>query len=152
VFEFTGQNFAVRPLADNGVLYATNHFVSAEMYDKQAPPNSSSLSRYSRYSQLLDPDSFTTRYGEVDPQVVAEILRDRVNPATLIPSPFSLFDDNASPGGNGALRQASFDPARLHLWIAAGPAPVPENPFVCFSLPELLDFSDATPCPAPQID
>jgi hypothetical protein len=152
VFEFTGQHFAVRPLQDNGVLYTTNHFVLPEMYDKQAPPNSSSLLRYMRYSQLLEPDGVSTHYGEVDPVVMTEILRDRVNPETLIPSPFSVFDDNASPGGNGSQREATYDPARLHLWVAAGPPPVPQNPFVCFSLEELLDFPDATPCPSPQIN
>lgn len=152
VMEFTGQNFAVRPLQDNGVLYATNHFALPEMYDKQAPPNDSSLLRWKRYEQLLEPDGLATLYSAVDPEAMTQILRDRTNPETLTPSPFSVFDDNASPGGNGAHRQATFDPARLHLWVAAGPAPVPENPFVCFSLEELLDFSGATPCPAPQID
>jgi hypothetical protein len=152
VFEFTGQNFAVRPLQDNQVLYATNHFVLPEMYDKQAPPNDSSLLRYQRYEQLLEPDGLATHYGEVDPQVMAEILRDRTNPETLTPSPFSVFDDNASPGGNGAQRQATYDPARLRLWVAAGPPPVPENPFVCFSLEELLDFPGATSCSSNQIE
>ena len=152
VMEFTGQNFAVRPLQDNGVLYTTNHFVLPEMYDKQAPPNSSSLLRYQRYTQLLEPDGLATYYGRVDPQVMTKILRDRTNPETLIPSPLDVFDDDASPGGNGAHRQATFDPARLHLWVAAGPPPVPENAFVCFSLEELLDFPDATPCASPQFN
>lgn len=152
VMEFTGQNFAVRPLQDNGVLYTTNHFALPEMYDKQASPNDSSLLRFKRYEQLLEPDGLATLYGEVDPQAMTQILRDRTNPETLTPSPFTVFDDNASPGGNGAHRQATFDPGRLHLWVAAGPPPVPENPFVCFSLKELLNFPDATPCSSPQIN
>lgn len=152
VMEFTGQNFAVRPLQDNGVLYTTNHFVLPEMYNRQAPPYTSSLLRYQRYAQLLEPDGLATHYGKVNPQAMTQILRDRTNPETLTPSPFSVFDDNASPGGNGSHRQATFDPGRLHLWVAAGPPPVPENPFVCFSLEELLNFPDATPCPAPQIN
>jgi len=152
VMEFTGQNFGMRPLQENGVLYATNHFALPEMYDKQAPPNASSLLRWQRYEQLLEPDGLATLYGEVDPEAMMRILRDRTNPETLTPSPLTVFDDDASPGGNGAHRQATFDPARLHLWVAAGPPPVPENPFVCFSLEELLDFPNATPCPSPQID
>ncbi|MGF1498507.1 MAG: C45 family autoproteolytic acyltransferase/hydrolase [Elainellaceae cyanobacterium] len=152
VMEFTGQHFAVRPLQENGVLYATNHFALPEMYDTQAPPNASSLLRWQRYEQLLEPDGLATLYGEVDPQAMAQILRDRTNPETLTPSPLTVFDDNASPGGNGAHRQATFDPGRRHLWVAAGPPPVPENPFVCFSLEELLNFPDATPCQAPQIN
>jgi hypothetical protein len=151
VLEFTGQDFFVRPLQPNGVLYATNHFVSEEMYDEQAPPNASSLSRLKRYTQLMEPDGIASFYGQVDAQVMTKILRDRVNPDTLESSPLSVFDDDASPGGNGAQRQATFDPQRLNFWIAAGPPPVPENPFVCFSLEELLDFPDATPCDAPQI-
>lgn len=151
VFEFTGQAFAVRPLQPNGVLYATNHFVLDEMYDQQAPPNASSLSRFKRYTQLLEPEGISSFYGKVNPDVMTQILRDRVNPETLQASPLSLFDDDASPGGNGAQRQATFDPQRLQFWVAAGPPPVPENPFVCFSLEELLEFPDATPCDAPQI-
>jgi len=151
VFEFTGQDFSVRPLQPNGVLYATNHFALDEMYDKQVPPNASSLSRFKRYTQLLEPDGIASFYGQVDPEVMTKVLRDRVNPETLQASPLSVFDDDVSPGGNGAQRQATFDPQRLKFWVAAGPPPVPENPFVCFSLEELLAFPNATPCEAPAI-
>jgi hypothetical protein len=152
VLEFTGRHFAVRQLPENGVLFATNHFVTPEMFDKQTPPDASTLSRYDRYKQLLEPEGINSYYGRIDPENMTEILRDRINPYTLEASPLDLFDDNSSPGGNGSLRQAIYDPKRLHFWVAAGTPPVPENPFVCFSLSELLEFPDAVPCSTPAIE
>ncbi|NJN85862.1 MAG: alpha/beta hydrolase [Leptolyngbyaceae cyanobacterium SL_7_1] len=152
VFEFTGKNLGVRELQDNGVLYTTNHFVLPEMHDKQPlPVESSSLSRFDRFKQLMEPEGSTTHYGQIDPQIMATIARDRVNPYTGETSPLSLFDDDASPGGNGSLRQALYDPEGLRLWVAAGPPPVPENPFVCFSMGELLGLPNATPCSEPSM-
>ncbi|PSB20235.1 hypothetical protein C7B76_06420 [filamentous cyanobacterium CCP2] len=152
VFEFTGQNLGVRELQENGVLYTTNHFVLPEMYEKQPlPPDPSSISRFDRFQQLMEPGHRDSHYGQITPEVMATILRDRVNPYTGQASPKDLFDDDASPGGNGALRQAIFDPEGLRLWIAAGSAPVPENPFVCFSMGELLEFPNATPCESPEM-
>jgi hypothetical protein len=90
-------------------------------------------------------------YGQIDPAGMVAIGRDRVNPNTLESSPFDLFDDDASPGGNGSLRQGLYDPDKLLLWVAAGRPPVPENPFVCFSLEEMLNFPDATPCELPEL-
>ncbi|MBF2083540.1 C45 family autoproteolytic acyltransferase/hydolase [Thermoleptolyngbya sp. C42_A2020_037] len=152
VFEFTGRHLGVRPLQDNGVLYATNHFVLPEMFERQPLPiDLSSDRRFRRLGQLLEPDGISSRYGEIDPTVVAEILRDRTHPDTMEVSPFDLFDDDASPGGNGALRQAIFDPMRLKVWIAAGDPPVPQNPFRCFAVGQLLGFPDAAGCNAPSI-
>lgn len=151
VLEFTGKNFAVRQLSENGVLFTTNHFVVSEMFDKQAPPNGSTLSRYDRYKQLLEPEGRDSYYGRIDPENMTAILRDRINPYTLQASSIETFDDNSSPGGNGSLRQAIYDPKRLHFWVAAGKPPVPQNPFVCFSLSELLKFPNAVPCSAPAI-
>lgn len=152
VFEFTGKSLAVRTLEDSGVLYVTNHFVLEEMYDKQPLPVSpSSATRFKRFQQLMEPDQSTSYYGSIDAPVMAKILRDRVNPYTLEPSPLTVFDDDASPGGNGSLRQAIYEPERLLLWVAAGPPPVPENPFVCFSVGELLGFPNAAPCASPEL-
>jgi hypothetical protein len=152
VFEFTGRNLGVRKLQENGVLYTTNHFVLPEMFEKQSlPPFASSVSRFDRFQQLLEPGHPDSHHGQITPEVMAAILRDRVNPYTGEASPLDVFDDDASPGGNGALRQAIFDPEGLRLWIAAGQAPVPENPFVCFSMGELLGFPNATPCETPEM-
>ncbi|GAB4133339.1 MAG: hypothetical protein Fur0046_04010 [Cyanobacteria bacterium J069] len=152
VFEFTGQHLGVRPLSADGVLYTTNHFVLPDMFERQPlPVNASSQSRFDRFQQLLEPDGIASRYGKIDPTVVAEILRDRTNPYTQETSPFDLFDDDASPGGNGSLRQAIYDPRRLKVWIAAGNPPVPQNPFRCFAVGQLLGFPDAAACHAPSI-
>lgn len=152
VFEFTGKSLEVRTMPESGVLYATNHFVLPEMYEKQPlPPEPSSLSRFDRFKQLLEPDQPSSYYGRINPAIVAQIERDRVNPYTQEASPLDVFDDNASPGGNGSLRQAIYDPSGLRVWIAAGEAPVPENPFVCFAVGELLGFPNATPCESPEM-
>ncbi|MGG6296375.1 C45 family autoproteolytic acyltransferase/hydrolase [Leptolyngbya sp. AN02str] len=152
VFEFTGRNMGVRSLQDNGVLYVTNHFELPDMYQRQElPPQPSSLSRFARFQQLLEPDQPTSYYGKIDPAVMSTILRDRIDPFTLQASPPDVFDDDVSIGGNGALRQAIYDPERLLVWVAAGNAPVPQNPFLCFSVGELLGFPDAVPCPSPGL-
>jgi len=152
VFEITGQNLGVRKLPDNGVLYTTNHFVLEEMYGRQPlPVDESSLLRFDRFAQLMEPGGNSSHHGKIDPAVMATIGRDRVNPSTLKASPFDVFDDDASPGGNGSLRQGLYDPDKLLLWVAAGQPPVPENPFVCFSLGEMLNFPNATPCSSPAL-
>jgi Alpha/beta hydrolase of unknown function (DUF1400)/Acyl-coenzyme A:6-aminopenicillanic acid acyl-transferase len=152
VFEFTGKSLAVRPLQDNGVLYVTNHFVLPEMYEKQPlPVDPSSQSRFDRFKQLMEPGQSSSYYGRIQPTIMAKILRDRVNPYTQQASPLERFDDDASPGGNGALRQAIYDPEGQRLWIAAGQPPVPENPFVCFSMQNLLGLPNALPCQTPEM-
>jgi hypothetical protein len=152
VFEFTGKSLEVRTMPDSGVLYMTNHFASPEMYEKQPlPPAPSSLSRFERFKQLLEPNQPSSYYGRITPEVVASVERDRVNPYTQVASPPDVFDDNASLGGNGSLRQAIYDPSGLRVWIAAGQAPVPENPFVCLPVGEFLGFPNATPCESPAM-
>lgn len=152
VFEIVGRNTGVRELQDNGVLYVTNHIELPEMYERQRlPVNESSTTRFKRFSQLMEPDGINTLHGQLDPAGMVRIGRDRTHPNTLQPSPLDIFDDDASPGGNGSLRQGVYDPDKLLLWIAAGQPPVPENPFVCFSLGEMLNFPNATPCESPSL-
>lgn len=151
VFEIIGNTIEVRKLQDNDILYVTNHAVLEEVFDRQPPPNKSSLNRFKRFSQLMEPDGVSSQYGQIDPAVMAKIGRDRTNPNTMEVSPLDVFDDDASPGGNGSLRQGLFDPDKLLFWVAAGDPPVPENPFVCFSLEEMLNFPNATPCESPAL-
>lgn len=147
VVEIVGRNAGVRELQDNDVLYVTNHIELPEMYDRQRlPTNESTNTRFKRFSQLMEPDGVNTLYGQLDPAGMVKIGRDRTNPNTFQPSPFEVFDDDASPGGNGSLRQGVYDPEKLLLWISAGQPPVPENPFVCISLGEMLNFPNAIPC------
>ncbi len=147
VFEMTGKNMAVRELDKTGVLYAANHFVSPEMADKDIdPPPPSSPPRYDRLKQLLEPGGSYSRYGKLDPGIMVEILRDRINAYTFEASPLDVYDDDASIGGNGALWQVVFDPERLLFWLAAGEVPVPSNPFACFSLGEMIGLPSAARC------
>jgi hypothetical protein len=151
VFEFSGQDFAVRAMDSKNVLYATNHFESPAVFDKQADPQPSTLLRFKRYQQLLEPNGRDTVYGQIDPVIMTQVLRDRTHPETLEASPLTVFDDDASIGGNGSQRQAIYESKHLLFWVAAGPPPVPENPFMCFSLGQLLEFPNAVPCPAAAI-
>ena len=152
VFELLYRDMGVREMEKNGAIYMTNHFLSPEAKGKDTPPTDSTLLRYQRFEQLLDKNSPESLYGKINPEVIVkQVLRDRTNPQTKEPSPKSLFDDNASIGGNGSLRQAVFDPERLIFWIAAGKVPIPDNPFTCFSLGEMLGLPNAQSCPASSI-
>ncbi len=151
VFELLNQEMGVRELEGNGTIYMTNHFLSPEVKGKDSPPVESTLSRYQRFEQLLSKNGSQSRYGKINASEVVKILRDRTNPKTKQASPLSVFDDNASIGGNGSLRQAIFDPERLLFWIAAGKVPVPQNQFTCFSLGKMLGLLNAQSCPAKAI-
>jgi hypothetical protein len=152
VFEMTGRSMAVREISDDGVLYMTNHFADPAMVDKDSEPLSdSTLPRFDRFKQLLEPGERDSHYGQVTPNKVVEILRDRINPYTFKESPADIYDDDSSIGTNGSLRQVVFDPERLRFWVASGKVPVPQQPFVCFSLGEMLGLPNAVPCEAPVI-
>lgn len=148
VFEITGRHLVVRELDDTGVLYVTNHFVHPEMQHRCRIPTRSSQLRYQRYQQLLEPGSTHSHYGRIDAPAMVEILRDRIHPQTLQESPLGTYDDNFTLATNGALRQVVFDPAGLNFWLATGDVPVPANPFVGFSLGELLELPNAIACPS----
>jgi hypothetical protein len=153
VFELLGNTYALRELNENGVVYMTNHFVSSELAGRDEQPlEESSPIRYDRLTQLLEPGHPDSLHGKIDPVVMTKILRDRTNPYTFETSDVNVYDDNMSPGGNGSLRQVTFDPERKLFWIAAGEPPVPENPFLCFSLDELLKIPDGERCAAPAIE
>lgn len=145
VFEMTSTAVGVRELEDD-VLWATNHFVAPETADlDEDPAGSSSTLRYDRAQQLLAPDGQDTRYGEIDPEVMIEIMRDRINPYDGTQSPADTFDNNLGLAVNGAIYQIVFDPADLLFWVAAGAIPVPLQPFVGFSLGELLELPGSVP-------
>jgi hypothetical protein len=150
--EMTATTVGVRQMQDETV-YLTNHFVAPETEELDLFPSSqSSLLRYDRLTQLVPPDGEDTRYGEIDAPVLVEILRDRVNPYTHEEAPVGTFDNNGSLATNGALYAIAFDPGRYRFWVAAGQTPVPEQPFVGFSLAELLGAPDAPPLEPEIID
>ena len=146
VFEMTAKPIGVREM-ESGIVYTTNHFVAPETVDAdECPAGKSSLLRFDRLTQLIEPDGEDTRYGEIDPGALVEVLRDRINPWTGEESAPDEFDNNESIATNGALYEIVFDPEALLFWVAAGAIPVPQQPFVCFSLGELLERPDAVSC------
>ena len=146
VFEMTATAIGIRELQD-GVVYTTNHFVAPETEDlDEEPASSSSLLRFDRVEQLIPPDGQDTIYGDIDPQALVGVLRDRINPYTGAESPPDVFNNDESIATNGAIYQIVYDPASLCFWVAAGAIPVPSQPFVGFSLGELLNLPDAVSC------
>lgn len=151
VFELLGTEQGVRELGPDGVLYMTNHFLTPEVEGKDTV-GESSVSRFKSFQQILDPSGTRSRYGSISPEAVVQILRDRTNPETGTASALDIYDDNVSIGGNGSLRQVVFDPEGLRFWMATGEVPIPENPFTCLSLGEMLGLPDATPCASSAIN
>jgi hypothetical protein len=137
VFELNPTRAAVRDQVD-GVVLATNHYLAPDSDPYDEAPSGGSARRLARLQQLVPKDGADTRYGTFTPEVLAGVLRDRVNPETGEASPAGVVDDGESLATNGALYQIIFDPAGLRFWVAAGALPVPEQPFVGFSLAELL--------------
>lgn len=152
VFEMTAAHLGIRYLEDDA-LWATNHFVAPETKDAdEDPAGSSSLLRFERLNQLMGKDHADSRWGQIDPAAMIEIMRDRINPNNGQESPVGTFDNNESLATNGALYQIVFDPENLFFWVAAGTIPVPEQEFTGFSLGELLELPGAVPCDPPAFE
>ncbi|MCX7944801.1 MAG: C45 family peptidase [Deltaproteobacteria bacterium] len=151
VFEMTAKHIGERRMDSNGVIYVTNHFLAEETkdYDKE-PTKEANILRYDRYAQLLEPNGKDTLYGMLDPENLVKVLRDRINPYTGEESPIDEFDNGKSIATYGALFAIVFDPEKGLVWIAAGKIPVPQQPFVGFSLRKLLGYKDA-PEPVPDV-
>ncbi|MCX7958315.1 MAG: C45 family peptidase, partial [Deltaproteobacteria bacterium] len=151
VFEMTAQHIGERKMDSNGLVYVTNHFLAEETKDyDQEPTKEANLLRYDRYAQLLEPDGKDSLYGIFDPETLVKVLRDRINPYTGEESPIDEFDNGKSIATYGALFAIVFDPEKGILWIATGKIPVPQQPFVGFSLKKLLGYKDAAE-PVPEV-
>lgn len=143
-FEMSATAVGVRELTDD-VVYMTNHFIAPETVNCDADPVSdSSAKRLDRAAQLVAPDGEETHYGDLDLLTMIEILRDRVDPWSHEEYPADAFDNDGSIATNGAIYQMVFDPEKQWFWVAAGNTPVPQQPFVGFSLRRLLGYPDAT--------
>jgi Acyl-coenzyme A:6-aminopenicillanic acid acyl-transferase len=142
VFEMTAVTTAVRRMVD-GVVIATNHFLAPETDPLDEETGDSSRRRLERAQELVEKDGAETGWGSIDAEYLVSVLRDRTNPDTGEVSPPGTFDDNNSIATNGAIYQMVFAPGDLCFWVAAGEIPVPEQPFVGFSLGELLQLPDA---------
>lgn len=144
-FEMTAKLLGIREL-ENNVLYATNHFVAPATENADAETSESSARRFDRLAELIPAGGEDTYYGEIDPETMVSVLRDRTDPWTGLESPPDVFDDDHSIATNGAIYQIVFDPENLLFWVAAGAIPVPQQTFVGFSLGELLELPGAVPC------
>ena len=144
IYEIAPTGVGVRAL-DGSVVYATNHYVGATMAgtDTQPPPQHTIL-RYQRLGDLVPKGARYSIYGTIDPTSFVGLLRDRVDPQTMVTSP-PVFDDGLSIATDGALYAAVFDGSRSQFWVAAGAIPIPSQAFVGFSLAHLLGDASAAP-------
>jgi hypothetical protein len=149
VFEMAPTAVASRALSSDGVVMATNHFLepSTASLDRDPAP-AETTERYARLQQLTRKGGTGSLYGQLTPETLVQIMRDRTNAITGKESPATEFDDSLSLATNGALYQLVFDPARRLFWLAAGAVPVPQQPFTGFSLGLLLGEEDAPDHPA----
>ncbi len=152
IFELTANHQVARELADNGAIYAVNHFLDASMGDYDLPQDmenpDSSIMRQERLQQLVDQDGEDSLFGQLDLNGLATVMRDRVNPRTGEEAPWDEenIDNDAGIATNGPMHFVIFDPAKLLVWVAAGQLPIPAQPYQCFSLGELLNLPDAVSC------
>lgn len=149
VFEMSASHLGVREMGEDRVVFATNHFVDPAMvpYHLAYGPGKSSMTRYQRLGQLLLPGGEETRYGTFDPAQAVRVLRDRHNPYTGEDAAVDLFDGAGTIANNGNIWSIVFVPGRGEFYAAAGPVPVPMNPYVGFSMDELLGRPGATSPP-----
>ena len=147
VFEMTANHMAIRRIDQDGVLYATNHFVDPTMEDKCKPvaPGDSTWNRFERLGQLLEPTGEDSLYGTIDFPTAITILRDTYDVVTG-----KTLDPNQATGGatlanNGAIQSVVFDPARRILYVALGSVPAMLHEYVGYNLDELLGRPDAQP-------
>jgi hypothetical protein len=148
-FEMTAHSFQARYLSEDGVMWATNHFVHPDMEATQAPqqPGTSSWNRYERLRQLLSPGEPESHYGSLTVEDAVSILRDTYNPYTQeVEDPLSL--DGRALGSNGAMQSVVFLPEQGLMWVAIGLFPSTVRQFVGFSVPALCGEPDP-PVPEP---
>ena len=131
VVEMTSDGLAVRR-AEDGVVYATNHFVSPELfYAENRDPDSHA--RFERLGELA-----TLYHGTFDLEQVVALLRDRYDVhagretlgGDIIGSPINMLS-------------IVFNPGDLTFWVADGLAPAAYRRFVGFSLEDELDDTQA---------
>jgi len=138
VFEMAGDDLAERALVEDGILYATNHFIDPDMAALHKVPGEDSSSRYQRLADLLEPSGDDSRHGTLDRQAAVAILRDTHNPVTGETHDPDLEDGGGSLANNGAIQAMIFLPAEGALYVADGGVVVPQNPFTGFTLSDLL--------------
>ena len=155
VFEMTATHMGTRDPKD-GVVYVTNHFEAANMKslnDSTITKTSSSVKRFTRLHQLLDPDGKDSLYGNIDMAAAISVLRDRHDPYTGEEYGTDVFDNDSSLATNGNIYSMVFANKALTVFLAIGKnMPVPNNTFYPFDMNCLLGLSgcqtpDSIPVP-----
>lgn len=141
VFEMTATHMGVRRLDADDVVYMSNHFVHDDMAPLHAPrdPETSTRCRFARLEQLLPAAGEQSVHGEIDLAGAMSVLRDTHNPVTGVTHPPDLFDGGGTIANNAALHSIVFLPERREVYVALGEPPVPQRPFIGFSLTQLLE-------------
>lgn len=141
---------------EEGLIYATNHFLHPDMQEKDSPSSNGSLNRVIRLQQLVDKGGEQTYWGTLDETALAMIMRDPIDPSVgVAETEESLaaknWDNDGSLGANGPMHFVIFDPARRLFYVNAGTIPLHKQPYTCFSLEELLEWPGARTCPVAEL-
>jgi len=154
VFEMSASHIGIRQLDENGVVYATNHFVIPEMapYHIVYPDDASSRTRLARLVQLGSPGGTDSLHGTLDAAAAISVLRDRHNPYFDIDVPEDQFDGGGSIANNGCIHSVVFLPKQRAFYFASGMPPVPSQPYLGFTLSGLFGLADSTRPSPPRID
>lgn len=151
-FEMTSTAVGIREM-DDGVVRLTNHFIASETENlDEEPAGESTTLRLDRLIQLTTQGHQDSIWGDIDPLGMVGVLRDRVNPYTEEESPSGTFDNDGSLATNGSIYMIVYDPINLWFWVASGNIPVYGEPFVGFSLGELLGLPGYSPVNPEQFD
>lgn len=144
-FEMAVEGLVERGPVDDVVL-ATNHFVDPQAVEwhEVMDPSSSSVTRMQRLEELALPGGEDSLYGTLDLQsMVTGILRDTHNPYTGETCSPDQIDDCGTLANNGAIQSLVMLPESGRIYVAVGPAPVPQNAYVGFDIAALVN-GDAT--------
>jgi len=93
--------------------------------------------RYRRLMQLQD-----MNYGKIDPELAARFMGDHIQYTT------GLEKATSCVGVADNVNSMVFSPEELKFWVAVGPAPVCNNPFIGFDLAAELKGIDYQVTPA----
>lgn len=127
VVELTSDALAIRQ-AEDGIVYATNHFVSQEMFY----PENKDANSYARFDRLGELG--TRHYGAFDLKRTVAVLRDHYD---VHAGRENLGGDIIATPPN--MLSVVFCPRDLTFWVAKGLAPAIYSEFVGFSLQDELD-------------
>ncbi|MCD6569745.1 MAG: hypothetical protein J7L53_03485 [Deltaproteobacteria bacterium] len=121
--EVSTGSVAIRPLED-GMLAMTNMAILKEKqkidFVVKYHLNEGCPGRYFRLMQLIKEN-----YGKIDPSLAAEFMGDHIRITTNTErTTYGIL------GVTYNVNSAVFSPEDLKLWVAAGPAPVCNNPYI----------------------